>query len=93
MTIEGWHFASDTLRDGSPLPRAGDVSAVIADPMPCIRGWHASDRAIDALSYAPGPYVARVRLLGEIVAHGDPTDKHAASQRETLALSPIAISS
>lgn len=79
--MDGWHFASDTLRDGTPLPRMGQQLPFIADPIPCRRGYHASVRAIDALRYAPGSYVARVRLSGAMVEHGDPPDKICAEYR------------
>lgn len=83
-TLAGWHFAGHTLRDGTPLPKAGEILPEIVDPVPCVRGYHASVRAIDALGYAPGAFVARVELRGEIVPHGDSTDKHAASVRVGL---------
>lgn len=79
-----WHFAGTTLRNGAPLPRAGDMSKTIKDIALCVRGWHASERAIDALAYAPGPYVARVALHGTAVAHGNPIDKYVGQRRENL---------
>lgn len=79
-----WHFAGDTLRDGSPLPSAGDMSATIENIKPCVHGWHASERAGDALQYAPGCNVALVRLHGATIPHGDPTDKHVGQRRETV---------
>lgn len=82
--VDGWHFAGDTLRDGSPLPRKGDKLPTIDNPMPCVRGYHASPTALQALQYAPGPRVARVRLSGVVVPHGEPLDKWAASEREML---------
>jgi hypothetical protein len=47
----------------------------------CDYGLHASVSAWDALSYAPGSVVSRVRLYGEIV-HGD--DKCVAYRRRHL---------
>jgi len=81
-TVIGWHFASDKLRDGRPLPKAGETLKHDGPVVPCEQGLHASVRAIDALGYAPGAMVARVELRGRIVAHGD--DKHAASERYML---------
>lgn len=82
--LVGWHFAAKTLRDGSPLPREGSVLKHKGPVVPCKSGYHASVRAIDALSYAPGTMVARVELRGTVVPHGKPVDKYAASERKTL---------
>ena len=79
-----WHFASDALRDGSPLPEAGTMLPVIWDVEPRSRGYHASTRPIDALQYAPGPFVAIVRLRGTMISHGDPADKVVAQQRQNV---------
>ena len=81
-TVTGWHFAADKLRDGRPLPKAGDTLVHEGKVRPCESGLHASARALDALSYAPGFMVARVELRGTIVPHGE--DKHAASERHYL---------
>jgi hypothetical protein len=72
-----WHFAAKKLRDGRPLPRAGDTLRHEGEVVPCESGYHGSLRTLDALSYAPGPFVARRQLSGTVVPHG--TDKHAAS--------------
>jgi hypothetical protein len=40
--IRGWHFAAEKLRDGNPLPKAGDVLRVEGKIVPCERGLHAS---------------------------------------------------
>jgi hypothetical protein len=82
--VIGWHFAGMALRDGSPLPRKGRVLRHKGAVVPCESGYHASERAIDALQYAPGAMVARVELRGAVVAHGLPVDKHAASERKML---------
>lgn len=82
--MDAWHWISadrmtrfnprtpvvvgETLRVGTPLKL-------------CARGLHASMRALDALSYAPGPIICRVRLSGKIV-QGD--DKLVASERTVL---------
>ena len=81
-----WHFAAGT--DG-PRTNYGKRSKLIAGktyklpkgqkPVPCERGFHASERAIDALNYAQGPWVSRVTLGGEIVPHDG--DKLCASER------------
>ena len=83
-TVTGWHFAGSTLRDGRPLPQKGETLTHAGDVIPCQSGLHASRRAIDALSYAPGCRVARVKLSGTIVANGAPIDKYAASKRKGM---------
>lgn len=79
-----WHFSGPTLRDGSPLPAVGVRLPWIDDIKPCRSGYHASIRPIDALRYAPGPYVAQVRLHGAMIEHGDPVDKIVAQSRECV---------
>jgi hypothetical protein len=49
----------------------------------CERGLHASERAIDALGYAPGDTLCRVRLSGQIVAPAG-ENKMVASERTVL---------
>ena len=80
--VIGYHFAGATLRDGRPLPRKGDVLTHEGGVVPCESGLHASEHALDALGFAPGAMVARVRLSGVVIAHGG--DKYAASVRENL---------
>jgi ribosomal protein L12E/L44/L45/RPP1/RPP2 len=70
-TYDGWHFAGSALRDGSPLPRKGETLHMDGGPVLCKRGYHASARALDALSYAPRAMVARVSLSGTVVEQGD----------------------
>ena len=70
-----WHFLSVDKR-----LRYGDQTTVevgkrlMLPPktkiIPCRVGYHASSRAIDALRYAPGPIVCRVRLHGRVIPHG-----------------------
>ncbi len=89
--IEAWHFlAADRKVAAYPgAPFAGTlvtpglklVLPESARIVPCEYGLHASVRAIDALSFAPGPIVQRVRLSGRVV---EQKDKAAASERETL---------
>jgi hypothetical protein len=82
-SILAWHFLAEPV-----LPH-GDGRAVVVgetltvDPpiILCERGLHASRRAIDALHYAPGALVCRVRCSGEIVEEGD---KLACSERTVL---------
>ena len=62
-TVDGWWFSSGmTLPHGDGrLIRVGTVHEVEGTIVPCVRGLHLSVRAIDALSYAPGPIVWKVR--------------------------------
>jgi len=83
--IDGWWSSAGRVLppgDGRRI-RVGATHEVEGEIIPCERGLHASARAIDALQYAPGPIVWKVRLSGVVVPHGD--DKHAASRRTYLA--------
>src|SRR5690348_4555471 len=80
----GWHFSAANKRLGygdGRLIRPGETLKVTGDPELCIHGLHASTRLIDALRYAPGPYLWRVKLSGVIV-RGD--DKVVATERTAL---------
>lgn len=79
-----WHFVGDTLRDGRPVPADGVTLHHDGQPVPCKSGLHASERLIDALIYAPGSWACRVELGGAIIPHGNPVDKHVATERTIL---------
>ena len=87
----GWHFLmpDGRLRYGDGrTPRVGEKLTMRPTPesncpKPCIAGMHASRRAIDALSYAPGPIACRVTLSGYIVDDGD---KSCGYERTILAM-------
>ena len=73
--MKGWHFAAagpngtPVLRDGT-LAVAGTVR--VKGPLVlCEWGLHASERALDALKYAPGPWLSLVELSGEVVRGED----------------------
>ena len=80
-----WHFLQDDgrlqfgrhskVRVGQTLRRDPDKLSL------CNYGLHASVRAIDALQWAPGPIVCRVRLGGQII---EDTNKCVASRRTVL---------
>ena len=81
----GWHFAEETrrLRYGDEREiRVGETHEVDGEPVLCNHGLHASESALDALQYAPGPILYRVKLSGKIV-RGD--DKMVATKRTYLA--------
>ena len=79
-----WFAASDELPHGDGRKVViGETLTVEPPIIPCERGLHASIDPFDALQYAPGPILYKVRLSGEIVAHDN--DKHAASERTAIA--------
>jgi len=82
--VLGWHFSTADQRlqygDGR-LIVPGETLRHEGTLVLCSRGLHASERILDALKYAPGPYLWRVRLSGEIAASDD---KLVASERTAL---------
>ena len=82
-TYTGWHFTQSATqgRDGWPLQKVEQLPKD-TQPVLCEVGLHASKSALAALSYAPGPFVSRVRLEGTVVV-GD--DKACATRRVRLA--------
>ncbi len=84
-TVLGWWFcAEDRLPHGDGRPVVlGETLKVEGKIIPCERGLHASADPFDALQYANGAILYRVRLSGTIIAHGG--DKHVASERTALA--------
>ena len=81
-TLIAYHFTSDTLRDGSPIPKRGVWLKHKGPVVPCQSGLHASVHPFDALRYAPGGKLHLVELRGEIQKHGD--DKVVARERKIL---------
>ena len=79
--ILGWHFVGESLRDGRPIPDDGVTLQHGGELALCKSGLHASIRIIDALNYAPGATICRVRCGGIIVESGD---KIVASERTIL---------
>ena len=83
--VLAWHFVAEkdgkpVWRDGASL-KVGRLSTVTSPLKLCQVGLHGSERPIDALQYAPGPWVERVEHLGEILRG---TDKLCSSERRTL---------
>ena len=82
--IVGWHFSTGTLRYGDGRAIVVGETHEVSGPLKlCERGLHASERIIDALYYAPGPMIYRVRLHGEVLRGND--DKACATHRTYLA--------
>ena len=64
--ILAWHFTDGLkLRDGQKLIE-GKTYTFEGTPKLCMRGYHASRKAIDALTYAPGCQISRVELWGKV---------------------------
>jgi hypothetical protein len=85
-SVEGWHFVEDSgrLRFGRRLiVKPGKIYRLPKKDKPilCESGFHASERAIDALGYAPGAIITRVILRGDIQRD---KDKMVAREREVL---------
>ncbi len=83
--MKAYHFTSDTLRGGRPIPPIGKWLEHEGEIIPCERGLHASERPLDALRYAPGCWLHRVELEDDIQTHGCPVDKHVGRRRKILA--------
>jgi len=84
-----WHFVAADRKLGygdGRLVKPGVTYKVDCEPELCERGLHASKRLIDALRYAPGPVLCKVRLGGAVV-HGE--DKAAATERTVLAVADV----
>ena len=79
-----WHFCKNDKRlgydDGRRI-RVGKTLRVTGEPVLCEHGLHGSARLIDALQYAQGHMICRVRLGGVIVKDDD---KAAATERTVL---------
>ena len=84
--MKAWHFVGADRRmsfGDKRLVEVGKTYSVEGEPVLCEHGLHGSERIIDALYYAPGPVVCRVRLSG-ILVHGK--DKSVATQRTVLGM-------
>jgi hypothetical protein len=72
--VLAWHFlaANRQMQYGAcEVVKPGETYTAKGDLVMCSNGMHASRRILDALSYAPGPVVCRVRLSGEIQEEAD----------------------
>lgn len=70
MTI-AYHFTGVTLRDGRPVPKPGEWLEHDGPVVLCEQGLHASIHPFDALQYAPGPYLHKVIVQGDIKKEQD----------------------
>ena len=81
-----WHFCQNDRKLGygdSRVIRTGRTYRVDCEPILCQQGLHGSVKLWDALSYARGDILCRVRLGGTIV-HG--SDKVVATERTVLSM-------
>ena len=69
--MKAWHFVGDTLRGGSPIPADGKLLHHTGSVAICRSGLHASERIIDALTYAPGNIICRVECGGIVDTQSD----------------------
>ena len=81
----GYHFTTNTLRDGGPIPPIGEWLVHDGPLVVCKSGLHTSKHVFDALRWAPGPRLHRVQLLGELQPHGEPIDKYVGRRRRIIA--------
>lgn len=65
-TVLGWHFTSQTLKDGRPVPPVGEWLRHDGRIVLRKSGLHMSRRIIEALEYASGPFIHRVEGRGDI---------------------------
>jgi hypothetical protein len=96
-TLDGWWFAAPDDDGVVRLPngdgrvvRVGETVTVPGPPVLYHHGLHATVRAWDALPYARGPILCRVRLSGTIVEGKDKADKACATERTVLAMADVA---
>jgi hypothetical protein len=73
-----WHFVGNKLRDGRDIPADGVKLKHDGELVMCQTGLHASRVLLDALRYAPGYTVCRVRISGVGI---EEIDKLVASER------------
>lgn len=80
--VQGWWFSrtNNKLRYGDNRVAAiGRKHKIKGYPILCERGFHASTNILDAIQYAPGPILWKVKISGEIISS---TDKMVGTQRE-----------
>ena len=80
--MKAYHFTSDKLRDGRPIPPIGEWLVHEGEIRMCESGLHASKEPFDALQYAPGSMLHLVEVQGEIIHQND---KLVARKRKIIA--------
>ncbi len=81
--MNGYHFTAKTLRDGRPIPAIGEWIEHDGAVIMCESGLHASPTAFAALQYAPGQFLHRVDLDGDLIEHVN--DKSVGRRRKIIA--------
>lgn len=90
MEKECWHFLPSDGRMksyGPDTPYGGTVVepgvtySISGEPRLCEYGFHGSEKAYDALQYAPGPILCRVKMSG--IIHEE-FDKMVAQERTVI---------
>ena len=76
-----YHFTGDTLRDGSPIPPIGHKLVMDGPILICNRGYHWSLHPFDALKYAPGCLLHKIKASGTIQQQ---SDKGVSSERTII---------
>jgi len=82
--IEAWHFLPSDRRlmyEPHTFVYPGVTLKTEQPPVLCECGFHASRRLIDALYYAPGPMLCRVKIGGKII---EDYDKLVGTERTVL---------
>jgi hypothetical protein len=82
MTDIAWNFTGDTLRDWSPIPPIGHTLVYPGQIEMCEAGYHWSLTPWEALRYAPGSMLHKVRVGGSVIYKDD---KGVSSERTILA--------
>lgn len=83
MEFNGYHFTSDTLRDGRTVPAIGETLVHDGDIEICSTGLHFSRTAWQAFQYAPGNILHRVMCEG--IADEHEGDKAVCRKRTIVA--------
>ena len=70
--MKAWHFVGETLLDGRAIPEDGEWLEHQGRLIMCESGLHASRKITDALKYAPGSTVCRVKIgENDYIEEGD----------------------
>ena len=86
-SVMGWWFCvNNKFPHGDDRKvEIGKTHIIKGEIIPCRNGLHLSKNIIDALQYANGNIIYKVKGRGIIIPHGNPTDKYVCSHRKYLA--------
>jgi hypothetical protein len=81
VEVLGWHWLRNDRKLRYPPCSLVTVGTTLSNPINsrgqagpleiCLRGYHASERILDALGHAPGTILCRVKLHGEVLKTHD----------------------